>query len=123
MTKKHGLAFFIVFIAYAFSASTVHPLDNLRVATASMTSASVLYLLMAQREGYYKNEGLNVEIINMRGEIAAKIASAGEIDFFTQGLSGLTAAIRGMPLKLLMIVDEKPAWGFIAQPNIKTFAQ
>ena len=88
-----------------------------------MTSPSVLYLLIAQREGFFKNEGLNVEIINMRGEIAAKIAAAGEIDFFTQGLSGLTAAIRGMPLKLLMIVDEKPAWDFIAQPNIKSFAQ
>src|ERR1041384_5396775 len=88
-----------------------------------MTSPSVLYLLVAQREGFFKNENLNVEIINMRGEIAAKIAAAGEIDFFTQGLSGLTAAIRGMPLKLLMVVDEKPAWDFIAQPNIKTFAQ
>src|ERR1051325_3141214 len=97
--------------------------ENLRIATASMTSPSVLYLLIAQRERYFQNEGFNAEIINMRGEIAAKIAAAGEIDFFTQGLSGLTAAIRGMPLKLLMIVDEKPAWGFIAQPNIKTFAQ
>ena len=36
-----------------------------------MTSPSVLYLLIAQREGYFKAEGLNVEIINMRGEIAA----------------------------------------------------
>ncbi|MGH7875429.1 MAG: ABC transporter substrate-binding protein [Candidatus Binatia bacterium] len=88
-----------------------------------MTSSSVLYLQIAQREGYFKAEGLSVEIINMRGEIAAKIASAGEIDFFTQALSGLTAAMRGLPLKILMIVDQRPAWDFLAQPNIKSFAQ
>ncbi|MBM2803603.1 MAG: hypothetical protein HW419_1496 [Deltaproteobacteria bacterium] len=88
-----------------------------------MTSPSVLYLLVAQKEGYFKDAGLNVEIINMRGELAAKITSIGEIDFFTQGFSGLGAAVRGIPLKVLMIVDEKPDWDFIAQPQIKTFAQ
>lgn len=122
-TGLGGLALFVVFIACGFSPSPAHALDNLRVATASMTSASVLYLLVAQREGYYKTEGLNVEIINMRGEIAAKIAAGGEIDFFTQGLSGLTAAVRGLPLKILMLVDQRPAWDLIVQPNIKSFAE
>ena len=116
-----------VFCAVVF-ALLLHPgstyaLDRIRVATASMTSPSVLYLLLAQKEGFFKDEGLSVEIINMRGEIAAKIAAAGEIDFFTQALSGLTAAVRGLPLKVLMIVDEKPSWDFIAQPHIKSFAQ
>ena len=118
------LAFFgVAFVLFTLRPGSTYALDNLRVATASMTSPSVLYLLMAQKEGYFKNEGLNVEIINMRGEIAAKIAVAGEIDFFTQALSGLTAAVRGLPLKILMIVDEKPAWDFMAQPQIKSFAQ
>jgi len=107
----------------AVKAGPCMALDNVRIATASMTSSSVLYLQIAQREGYFKAHGINVEIINMRGEIAAKIAAAGEIDFFTQGLSGLTAAMRGLPLKILMVVDQKPAWDFLAQPQIKSFAQ
>jgi NitT/TauT family transport system substrate-binding protein len=120
-------ACFVFFLIAAVSLTvypgSTHAVDRLRVATASMTSPSVLYLLIAQREGYFKNEGLNVEIINMRGELAAKIAVAGEIDFFTQALSGLTAAVRGMPLKILLIVDEKPSWDLMAQPHIKSFAQ
>ncbi len=88
-----------------------------------MTSPSVIYLLVAQKEGYFKREGLNVEILNIRGELAAKITSIGEIDFFTQSFSGLNAAIRGLPLKILMVVDEKPDWDFIAQPQIKSFVQ
>jgi len=114
-------SFLLVF--FSGGAGKLYALDNIRIATASMTSSSVIYLLIAQREGYFKNEGLNVEVINMRGEIAAKIAASGDVDFFTQGLSGLTAAVRGLPLKILMVVEQKPSWDFVAQPNIKSFAQ
>ena len=121
----------VFFTSFAFFAanllvfvpSSIHALDNVRVATPSLTSPSVLYLLVAQKEGHFKDAGLNVEIINMRGELAAKITAIGEIDFFTQRFSGLGAAVRGIPLKILMIVDEKPDWDFIAQPQIKTFLQ
>jgi ABC-type nitrate/sulfonate/bicarbonate transport system substrate-binding protein len=124
VTMKSRLAGFILaLLVGVFETLPALAVENIRVATASMTSSSVLYLLVAQKEGHFKSKGLNVEIINMRGEIAAKIASAGEIDFFTQGLSGLTAAIRGLPLKILMVIDQKPAWDFIAQPNIKSFTQ
>ena len=110
----------LIFIVGLRSAEAV---DNVRVGTASLTSPSILYLLVAQKEGYFKNEGLNVEILNIRGELAAKITSVGEIDFFTQGFSGLNAAVRGLQLKVIMVVDEKPDWDFITQPQIKTFAQ
>ena len=116
------LAFFAV-DNFLFPSSSARALDNIRVASASLTSPSILYLQVAQKEGYFKQEGLNVEILNIRGELAAKITSVGEIDFFTQGFSGLNAAVRGLPLKILMVVDEKPDWDFIAQPQIKSFAQ
>lgn len=35
----------------------------------------------------------------------------------------MNAAVRGLPLKILMVVDEKPDWDFIAQSQIKSFAQ
>jgi len=108
---------------FAFVPDSTYAVDNLRVGSASLTSPSILYLQVAQKEGYFKNEGLNVEILTIRGELAAKITSVGEIDFFTQGFSGLAAAVRGLPLKILMVVDEKPDWDFITQPQIKSFAQ
>jgi ABC-type nitrate/sulfonate/bicarbonate transport system substrate-binding protein len=126
-TTKYFFAYFALFavnfFVFVFNPITTYALDNVRVASASMTSPSVIYLLVAQKEGYFKNEGLNVEIFNMRGELAAKISSINEIDFFTQSFSGLNAAIRGLPLKILMVVDEKPDWDFISQPQIKTFGQ
>ncbi|MSP38975.1 MAG: hypothetical protein EXR70_10840 [Deltaproteobacteria bacterium] len=126
--SKAAKSFFVSFAFFAanllvFVPGSTHAADNVRVASASLTSPSVLYLLVAQKEGYFKNEGLNVEILNIRGELAAKITSVGEIDFFTQGFSGLGAAVRGIPLKILMVADEKPDWDFITQPQIKSFVQ
>ena len=127
-TKIMNVVVFVYFAFFAvnlfsFVTHVAHALDNVRVASASLTSPSILYLLVAQKEGYFKNEGLNVEILNIRGELAAKITSVGEIDFFTQGFSGLSAAVRGLPLKILLVVDEKPDWDFITQPQIRSFAQ
>ena len=47
--------------------------DNLRVAYPSMNT-SVFALVIAQKEGYFKEEGLNVELLSIRGEIAIRRA-------------------------------------------------
>ena len=35
---------------------------------------------------------------------------------FLRRRSGLVFEVRGIPLKILMVADEKPDWDFIAQP-------
>jgi len=86
-------------------------------------SSSVFYLLIAQKEGYFREEGLNVEVLSIRGEIAIRTALAGEIDFFTNAGSALAAAVRGVPVKIIAVVQDKPSWDLIAQPNIKSIGQ
>lgn len=97
--------------------------EKVRVATASLTSPSVAYLLVGLREGFFKDEALQVELLNIRGELAVKTAVAGEVTFATQSGSSLAAAVRGIPVKILAVVDDKPPWELIAQPQIKSFAQ
>ncbi len=80
-------------------------------------------LMIANKEGYYKEEGLHVELLSIRGEIAIRIALAGEIDFFTNAGSALAAVARNVPLKILAVVQDKPGWDLIALPSIKSIAQ
>jgi NitT/TauT family transport system substrate-binding protein len=96
--------------------------ENVRVAYPSV-SASTIMLMIANKEGYFKEEGLNVELLSIRGEIAIRIALAGEIDFFTNAGSALAAVARNVPLKILAVVQDKPGWDLIALPNIKSIAQ
>ena len=102
--------------------STTHSQENVRVAYPSV-SASTFCLIIANKEGYFKEEGLNVELLSIRGEIAIRIALAGEIDFFTNAGSALAAVARNVPLKILAVVQDKPGWDLIALPNIKSIAQ
>jgi NitT/TauT family transport system substrate-binding protein len=97
-------------------------LENVRIAYPSMSS-SVLYFLIANKQGYYKEESLNVEILSIRGEIAIRTALAGEVDFFTNAGSALAAAVRGVPVKIIAVTQDTPSWDLIATPQIKSIAQ
>jgi NitT/TauT family transport system substrate-binding protein len=105
---------------------TVKPslaIDNLRVACPSFSSTSVFSLVIAQKEGYFKEEGLNVELLSIRGEIAIRTTLAGDVDFFTNAGSALAAAVRGVAVRLVTVFQDKPSWDLIAQPDIKSVAQ
>jgi len=104
------------------SAKPSFALENVRLAYPSMSS-SVFYFMVAQKEGYFKEEGLNVEILSIRGEIAIRTALAGEVDFFTNAGSALAAAVRGVAVKIIAVVQDRPSWDLIAQPHIKSIAQ
>src|SRR5580765_7407901 len=96
--------------------------DNLRVAYPSMNT-SVFALVIAQKEGYFKEEGLNVELLSIRGEIAIRTTLAGEVDYFTNAGSALAAAVRGVPVKLVTVFQDKPGWDLIAVSDIQSVAQ
>jgi ABC-type nitrate/sulfonate/bicarbonate transport system substrate-binding protein len=96
--------------------------ENVRVAYPSMNT-SVYGLIIAQKEGYLKEEGLDVQILSIRGEIAIRTVLAGEVDFFTNAGSALAAAVRNVPVKIVTVFQDKPSWDLIALPTIKSIAQ
>ena len=96
--------------------------ENVRVAYPSM-GTSVFCLIIAQKEGYLKEEGLDVQLLSIRGEIAIRTTLAGEVDFFTNAGSALAAAVRAVPVKIVTVFQDKPSWDLIAQPDIKSIAQ
>jgi NitT/TauT family transport system substrate-binding protein len=97
-------------------------IENVRVAYPSM-GTSVFCLIIAQKEGYLKEEGLDAQLLSIRGEIAIRTTLAGEVDFFTNAGSALAAAVRGVPVKIVTVFQDRPSWDLIAQPDIKSVAQ
>src|SRR5262250_2191210 len=105
-----------------FATVPARAIENVRVAYPSM-GASVFSLIIAQKEGYLKEEGLEVQLLSIRGEIAIRTTLAGEVDFFTNAGSALAAAVRGVPVKIVTVFQDRPSWDLIAQPDIKSVAQ
>ena len=110
------------FALLTFPSRNGHSQENVRIAHPSL-SASVLCLIIANKEGYFREEGLTVEFLSIRGEIAIRTTLAGEIDMFTNAGSGIAAVARNVPVKILAVFQDKPGWDLIALPNIKSVAQ
>lgn len=120
--RKIGRLFLASLLVLLFAVQSSLAAENVRVAYPSM-NPSVFCIIIAEKEGYLKEERLDVQLLSIRGEIAIRTALAGEIDFFTNAGSALAAAVRNVPVKILTVFQDKPSWDLIADPGIKSIAQ
>jgi ABC-type nitrate/sulfonate/bicarbonate transport system substrate-binding protein len=116
------IRFVYAFVLLSLAAGPARGAENVRVAYPSFNT-SVYCLIVAQKEGYFREEGLALELLNIRGEIAIRSALAGEIDYFTNAGSALAAAVRNVPVKIVTVFQDKPGWDLIALPGIKSVQQ
>ncbi|HVO93686.1 MAG TPA: ABC transporter substrate-binding protein [Terriglobales bacterium] len=74
---------------------------------------------IAQRKGFYKDEGLDARKIVMRTNLQVPALMAGELDYST--VSGLIAraSIQGLPVKGVMGWFDRPLHILIARPGFK----
>ena len=74
---------------------------------------------IAQRKGFYRDEGLEARKIVIRTNLHVAALLAGELDYST--VSGLIAraSIQGLPVKGVMGWFDKPLHILIAKPNFK----
>ena len=85
-------------------------------------SISVTAFFVARDRGFYKQEGLDVQLIQMPGGIAIQALVAGGLDFSTVVAGGLSAAIRGAPLINIYNTFYRPMWWIYAKPEIRDVA-
>jgi NitT/TauT family transport system substrate-binding protein len=77
---------------------------------------------VAQFEGYFKDEGLDVELVQINANVSIAALAGGNIDYNLILQSVVTANLRGLPLKVVGILIERPTHVFVVQPSIQKFA-
>jgi NitT/TauT family transport system substrate-binding protein len=77
---------------------------------------------VAQFEGYFKDEGLQVEVLQMNANVSVAALAAGNIDYNLILQSVVTANLRGLPLKIAGILIERPNHAVVVHPSIQKFA-
>jgi len=91
-----------------------------RVAMAVATfSQSVLPMVVAQEQGYYREEDLDVELILMTAAVANMALLGGNVDFISSGPSAVGAIARGAPLKFVFLCFNRPMHWLYARPEIR----
>jgi len=95
---------------------------RVRIAYASRSS-SAMPLYMALQKGYFKAEGLDVEIIQMNPRLGATAVVNGDVAFATPFTSTFRAILQGFPMKLVFINLKKGPYYVMVRPEIKDVQQ
>jgi len=89
-----------------------------KVAMPSTTQA-VLAFTIARDKGYYRAEGLDVELILMSAPTASRALLSGDVAVATVGGAGLPPVLRGSPMRFLFSTYNRAMFWLYAKPEIR----
>jgi ABC-type nitrate/sulfonate/bicarbonate transport system substrate-binding protein len=106
------------FVFFLVNYLTAARAQSFKVAVPSTTQA-VLAFTTARDKGYYRAEGLDVELILMSAPIASRALLSGDVAVATVGGAGLPPVLRGSPLKFLFTTYNRAMFWLYARPEIR----
>ena len=86
-------------------------------------SMGYLPLFVAVHRGFFKDEGLEIELPRLVPAMAHNALIAGEAHYHGLADSGLRLAARGLPLKAIFYAADRPMYYLVAQKDIRTVAE
>ena len=116
----------LLFIALAGMAAVVNSsislaqsLENVKVGIPS-PSLSVLSLRTAQVKNFFREEGLDVSLIQLPTNITIAALTTKGVDYATASVAAMRSAISGLPVKTVMFVVRRPLHVLVARPEINS---
>jgi NitT/TauT family transport system substrate-binding protein len=92
---------------------------RVRVAMPSTTHA-VLAFSTSRDKGYYRDEGLDVELILMSAPIASRALLSGDVEVATVGGAGLPPVLSGAPLRFIFTTYNRPMFWLFGKAEIRS---
>jgi NitT/TauT family transport system substrate-binding protein len=77
-------------------------------------------VVVAIQKGFYKDEGLDVDRVQMQPAVAVKALMSGDIDYLLAWGSAVRAAVTGIPIKAVVGMASRPLHVLMVRPEIKT---
>ena len=97
----------------------LHAADKVRMSISSL-DVSFLTGGVGQKRGFFRDEGLDVELIRMNANISVTALSTGDIDYTMIFGSVVRGAMRGLPMKVLACFMDSSTHILIARPEFKS---
>ena len=120
MSKRAIIAVFIAVSLLAISFSP-GPAQTTKIhISAPSKSLSWFPVHLARERGFYAAEGLEVDYVIMKPQIAMQALIAGDVGYTTALGSTIRAAFRNVPLRVVMTIADKPLFALIARPGISS---
>lgn len=94
-------------------------LERVRIGMPSL-SLSFVAPQVAYARGFFREEGIDAEIIRIATNIGIVAVTTKEIGYTTAVGAGLRSAVRGLPLKVVTYFNGRPLHVLVAKPELKT---
>jgi ABC-type nitrate/sulfonate/bicarbonate transport system substrate-binding protein len=117
MNAKSVPAIFAFIMLAAGAAWSADSAAKIRIAFPSL-AFSYLPFYVAQEKGLLKKAGLEAEYIQMRTGIMPQAVINGNIDFFTSPSTGISAAVSGLPLVIVLNLYTGSPWILVTGKEI-----
>jgi NitT/TauT family transport system substrate-binding protein len=94
-------------------------LENVKVGIPS-PSLSVLSLRTAQVKNFFREEGLDVSLIQLPTNVTIAALTTKEVDYATASVAAMRSAISGLPVKTVVFVVRRPLHVLVGRPETKS---
>jgi NitT/TauT family transport system substrate-binding protein len=121
LMKRYDLWIIISFVTFFLPTSGFG--QKLRPVNIGMTgrTMSSLAFEMSIRNGHFKREGLDVQLITIRqSDVIIKATMAGELNFMSIIPTAILAAVRGLPIRTVAVNVDTAPYVLIGRPQIKS---
>src|SRR5689334_3591117 len=99
--KVAMLSLFILLFSAAPNSHAQSGLKKVRMASSS-TNVSFLAIYTALHRGFYRDEGIDLEIIQMAANLTSTAVMSGDLDYSAAVTGLIGGAVRGQPTKVLL---------------------
>jgi len=111
----HKLFAILILFLFTFGPTEVWAqLRKFRLAVGSISLAEISFNV-AKLKGFYREEGLNVDIILIRGALGVQALVGGSVDYSSSSGSVVAAGVRGLGVRLLMVLSSKPQFDLVSR--------
>lgn len=117
-----GLFCFFAVMTFFSPVGEAQTVKKVRMGSSS-TNVSFLALYTALHRGFFKDEGIDLEIVFMPANLASTAVQAGDVDYNGAVTGTIGAAVRGQPMKVLLFTVSKPLLFLMSKKEIKDLKQ
>lgn len=112
---------FLGFVTWVFIAPGAHAQPSPKKVRIGVSETHVGYLPLqvAYHKGFYKDEGIELEIVLMPTNVINTAALTGQIDINGAVTGTVGSAVQGSPMKLLIVTVGKPLLFLVSRKEIK----
>jgi NitT/TauT family transport system substrate-binding protein len=119
---RHLIIFCSVAIGFLPGARDANAQTPLQKASVSMSSTGMpsIQLFIGKEKGFFREEGIDVQLIRMSANTAIAAGIGGDLDALGSVGSAIRAVMRGIPLRILSVELRRPIFWLVARGEYRS---